>query len=327
MEFKSLLGQLQLAYGPMSNYDFSILKQDSIVQDLLRESSLYIIAQRPVLSFENLTFNEIEKVVYFEIHQKNNLKKLSVKLPFFQENIATDYEKEVIIDIGSNDPDHVFDRENIVNVHGIKFYESTQTRENFLVWFSPEKFIHNYSRGHIEAEITGNVGDFLNYKVLYVGKATDQDIWTRLTGHSSLQDILSVEYPFVYGSLPTHEIVLLLFEFYDNFTMRTYDINSSVEEMTDSFLGKNHPDKKTVFLDAEKALIKAMQPKHNKVLFKNYPKSKDGLHKHNFDTVGFTFMDPITLKYENGVIRGGLNFMGGDIISIKNNTDFSVITL
>jgi len=69
--------------------------------------------------------------------------------------------------------------------------------------FSGE-FIHNYSRGHIEAEINGDILDFLNYNVHYVGKATDQDIWTRLTGQSSLQDILSIEYPFIYGSLPTH---------------------------------------------------------------------------------------------------------------------------
>lgn len=308
----------------MSSYDFSILKSDEIVQGLLRQSSLYIIGQRPILSFENLTMNDDEKYITFEIHQKENPSIIKFKLPFFQENIATNYEKDVVLVIGSNDPNHIFDRNNITNVHGLKFYEISNNEENFLVWFSPEKFLTNFSRGHIEAGIEGNLRDFLKYKVHYVGKATDQDIWKRLTGHETLQDILSLECPFVYGSLPSHEIVLLLFEFHDNLTMQTFDVNSSPEEMTDSLMGKNYPEQKTVFLDAEKALIKAMQPKHNKILFKNYPKSKDGLYKHNFDNYGFTFMDSITLEYEKGEIRGGLNMMGGDIISIKNNEDFEL---
>jgi len=58
----------------MSNYDFSILKHDSIVQDLLRESSLYIIAQRPILSFENLSFDEDEKVIFLKSIKKIILK-------------------------------------------------------------------------------------------------------------------------------------------------------------------------------------------------------------------------------------------------------------
>jgi hypothetical protein len=325
MEFKSLLGQLQLAYSPMSSYDFTILREDTIVQDLLKPSSLYVIAQRPILSFENIIFDEINPYISFEIHQKNNPEKLSINFPFFQPNVATDKEKEVIVLFGSNDPNHVFDRNDIKNVHGLKFYESSQEGENFLVWFSPEKFLHNFARGHIQAEIIGDIRKFLNYKVHYVGKATDQEIWKRLTGHSTLQDILSIENPFNYGSLPSHEIVLLLFEFYDNFTIRTYDINSSIEEMTDSFMGKNQPDKRSVFLDAEKALIKAMQPKHNKIQFKSYPKAKANLEHYNFNIVSFTFMDPITLKYDKGEIRGGLSFMGGDIISIKDNTQFNII--
>lgn len=56
--------------------------------------------------------------------------------------------------------------------------------------------------------------------------------------------------------------------------------------MIASLLGENYPDQKKVFLDAEKALIKAMQPSYNKELFKNYPFSKDGLYHDNYDTIG-----------------------------------------
>jgi len=325
MERKSLLNQLELAYSPMCNYDFNILKHDPIIQYILKSSSLYVIVQRPEISFENIIPNEEEKYIQFEIHQKNNPEILKCKLPFFQENIATDPEKEVILYLGSNDPNNKLDRIPIKNIQGIKFYESDLESENFLVWFSPEKFLQNYWKGYFEAEIEGNIRELLKYQVHYVGKATDQDIWERLTGHATLQDILSVEYPLVYGSLPTHEIALLLFEFHDNLSIRTFDVNSSADDMVDSFLGRDRPDQKTIFLDAEKALVKAMQPKHNKILFKNYPKSKDGLHKHNYDAFSYTFMDPITLKYDFGEIEGGLYYLGGDTIIVTDNKNMELL--
>lgn len=65
------------------------------------------------------------------------------------------------------------------------------------------------------------------------------------------------------------------------------------------------PIKEKVFLDAEKALIKAMTPHYNKELFKSYPISIDGLYKYDYDTIAYTFIDPITLTYSNGEISGG----------------------
>lgn len=325
MDRKSLINQLQLAYSPMCNYDFNILKHDPIIQELLRSSSLYVLAQRPELSFENIVPNEEEKHIDFEIHQKNNPQVLKCRLPFFQESIATDPEKEVLLYLGSNDPSHKFDILPITNVHGIKFYESSIDTENFLVWFSPEKFILNWLKGYFQADVEGDYRELLKYQVLYVGKATDQDIWERLTGHETLQEILSVEYPLVYGSLPTHEIALLLFEFHDNLSIRTFGDESSIDDMVDSLMGNDRPDQKTIFLDAEKALVKAMLPKHNKILFKGYPKSKDGLEKHNYDAFSYTFMDPITLIYDEGEIEGGLHYLGGDTIIVTDNKTMELL--
>ena len=100
---------------------------------------------------------------------------------------------------------------------------------------------------------------------------------------------------------------------------------SNVNDMVDSFLGTNYPDQEKVFLDAEKALIKAMEPLYNTEMFKNYPISKDGLYKDNYNSISYTFIDPIVLKYNNGEIRGGLNFIGGDTIVITENTKFELI--
>ncbi|OFY84534.1 MAG: hypothetical protein A3F72_14105 [Bacteroidetes bacterium RIFCSPLOWO2_12_FULL_35_15] len=318
MEQKILMNQLLLSYSPLCNRDFTILKTDPVIQNIIETSSLYIIAQRPEMRFDNILNNEEEKAMEFDIKQINNPNVLKCKVPLFQENIATDPSKEVLIYLGSNDENNDF-KTFKSNVHGMKFYQEEILDENFLIWFSPEKFLQNYWKGHLVAEIEGNINDFTKYKVHYVGQSTKQDIWKRLTGHEKLQDILSLEYPLSYGSLPTHEIAILLFRFYDNIFMHTYGDESIEEDVVDSMLGKNMPDQRTIFLDAEKALISSMQPKYNDELFKNYPKSTDGLYKHNYDSVSYSFMDPISLVYDKGEIEGGLSALGGDTIVIKKN--------
>lgn len=325
MERKVLMNQLQLAYSPLCNYDFTILRSDVVIQSIIENSSLYVIGQRPEIRFDNIINNENEKKVEFEIRQKNNPKVLKCKLPLFQEYIATDPRKEILMYLGSNDSKNDFSSRPINNVHGIKFYQENESEENFLVWFTPEKFLQNYWKGHIEAEIEGNIHDFTKYKVHYVGQSTKQDIWKRLTGHEKLQDILSLEYPFSYGSLPTHEIVILPFGFKENLQFHTSGGESSTENLVDSYLGRNFPEQRTIFLDAEKALINAMQPKYNDQLFKNYPKSTDGLHKHNYDSITYSFIDPITLQYETGEIEGGLSFWGGDTIVIESNETMKLL--
>ncbi|HEK22202.1 hypothetical protein [Mucilaginibacter sp.] len=69
-------------------------------------------------------------------------------------------------------------------------------------------------------------------------------------------------------------------------------------------MGEKPIEDNVIYLDAEKALIKALKPKHNKLLYNNYPQSKDGLYTHELDFYNFTFSDPITLQYENGEIVG-----------------------
>lgn len=318
MKQKILMNQLLLAYSPLCNRDFTILKTDPVIQNIIETSSLYVIAQRSEIRFDNIVNNEEEKAIEFEIRQINNPNVLKCRVSLFQENIATDPSKEVLVYLGSNDVNNDF-KASINNVHGMKFYQEEISEENFLIWFSPEKFLQNYWKGLLVAKIEGNIHDFTKYNVHYVGQATKQDIWKRLTGHEKLQDILSLEYPLSYGSLPTHEIAILLFRFHDNLLMQTYGDESTEEDMVNSMLGKNMPDQRTIFLDAEKALINSMQPKYNDELFKNYPKSTDGLYKHNYDSVSYSFIDPITLVYEKGKIEGGLSPFGGDTIVIKNN--------
>ena len=137
-------------------------------------------------------------------------------------------------------------------------------------------------------------------------------------------NILSLEYPLNHGSLPTHEIAILFFSFQDNVAITSYAFDDPIDDMVDSFMVDMLPQPSQISLDAEKALVKAMQPKYNNVRFKNYPKSRDGLYSRKFDGISYTIIDPITLQYDEGKIEGGLTPTGGDIISVRDNKIFEV---
>ncbi len=325
MDRKSIINQLELAYSALTNFEFAIVKDDPIIERALERASLYVIAQRHVLSFENIIPNETDSILEFEIHQRNNPNVLKCKLPYLQKVFDTNGEFPIGIAVNYIDKKKTYDEIPLCGVYGISFIEFNKTEERFLIWFSPEKLLQNYWRSEIECEIEGNIRDFLRYNVHYVGKATKQSILKRLTGHSTLQDIISLEHPFTYNDLPTFEIAILCFEFKDNLEIQSFGDNSNVEDMVAALTGKNRPKQEKIFLDAEKALIKAMKPGYNKEMFNNYPVSKDGLYNDNYDAISYTFMDPITLIYEQGQIEGGTSLMGGDAIIILDNKTVKII--
>ena len=322
---KSLLNKLKLAYSPLNNRDFTLLKGDQDIQANLRRSSLYVICQRPELVFRNIRPIFERQSIYLEIHQEGNPSHLEIEFPIFQDNLAKDPKKFINTYFGSHRDIQSLNDE-VDHAYGFKLYESEEENklDKFIAWFSPEKLLQNIWLGIIIANITGDIRDFTRYNVHYIGKATDQEIWKRLTGHATLQDILSIENPITWGSLPTHEISLLFFYFQDNMQIESFSNESDINEMVKAIMSESVPEQKTIFLDAEKALIRAMTPKYNKELFRKYPISKDGLYKNNFTTISYTFTDPITLVYETGTIRGGLNPWGGDSIVIEANSSFRI---
>ncbi|NRT17178.1 hypothetical protein HNP99_003557 [Flavobacterium sp. 28A] len=326
MERKSLLNQLELGYAPLTAYEFAITKNDIFIERALKNASLYIIAQRPVITFENVSVDENSYSLIFEIHQKENSNIIKGKLPLIQK--AVDSNDNDTIAVAFNYLDKKSETQNsfpLYNIHGFSLVNVLENENKFLIWFSPEKLLQNWWKGNIECELYGDFRSFTIYKVHYVGKATRQSILKRLTGHNTLQDILSLESPVTEKQLPANEIVILPFEFKDNLQFQVFGKESTIENMVSSLKGENYPKQEKVFLDAEKALIKAMQPQYNKELFKSYPISKDGLYNDNYDTISYTFIDPITLKYSEGEILGCLTNIGGDSIIISNNKDFKLV--
>lgn len=325
MERKSLLNQLELAYAPMTAYEFAILKNDKDIELALEKASLYVIGQRPVITFENVMPDGLEYELNFEIHQKGNNNILKCSLPLIQKSLGSTYEDTIGFNFNFLEKSSEQDFPPLNNIHGFSLFQVLDEDNKFLVWFSPEKLLQNWWKGNIECKIEGDFHSFIQYKIHYVGKATKQSILKRLTGHNTFQDILCLEAPVTDKQLPSNEIVILPFCFQDNLQIQSFGSDSSIESMIASLKGENYPAQEKVFLDAEKALIKAMKPTYNKELFVNYPVSKDGLYNDNYDAISYTFIDPITLIYEEGEIKGSSSTIGGDSILIIKNQEFKLV--
>ncbi len=214
MENKYLISNLQLAYSPLSAYDFTVLKKDTSIHKALNDSSLYAIVQRGELRFDNICSESYKDNVKlsFEIRQKGNPHVLQCSFLVYQKNLLEDLSKEVVLCVGSSEAKNDLSKMPFFNIQGIKLLEY----DKFKIWFSPEKFLQNYWKGYFNAEIKGDLKEFTKYTVLYVGKATNQDIWKRLSGHETLQDILALEEPIYTGSIPKDEIAILFFKIEDN---------------------------------------------------------------------------------------------------------------
>lgn len=324
MERKSLFNQLELGYAPLTAYEFSIVKNDELIGRALEYASLYIIAQRPVITFENVNVDLYSYCLIFEIHQKDNPNILKGKLPLIQKAVGSNENDTIAVAFNYFDKSIQQKKIPMFNLHGFSLVQVIGEENKFLLWFSPEKLLQNWWKGNIDCELEGDFRSFTKYKVHYVGKATKQSILKRLTGHSTFQDILSLESPVTDKQLPANEIVILPFEFQDNLEFQVFGEESSIQSMASALAGENYPKQEKVFLDAEKALIKAMLPHYNKELFSKYPVSRDGLYDSNYNSVVYTFIDPITLKYNEGEICGGLSYLGGDSIIVTDNKGFKL---
>lgn len=327
MAQKVMLNYLELAYSPVCNYVFTQIKTDERFRYLTQDSTLYVIGQRGELTIENfdlLPHKDGQVTALFEIRQKGNSSALLCKLQLYQSKLASDIKKDLNFHFEyalpkPNPLPKTFPQGGIINLL------FTYRDGSFVGWLSPENFIQNYLNGAIEAEIEGPIEDFIKYKVHYVGKATEQNVWKRLTGHATLQEILSLEFPLHFGTLPTHEIAILFFKFYDSIKIHTVGVEDEItEDVINSVLGKNLPSEKTISLDAEKALINAMQPKYNKEFYKNYPKSKDGLYKFDLDGYSFRIHSHVILEYDDGSIRGFPNPIQSDAIVIEKGQPLRV---
>jgi len=325
INLSSLDIQLCLAYPPTSNRDFSYLKKEPVVKEIIKNSSLYLIAQRRVLTFENLTIDD-DQTIHFEIKQKGSDKSIKGSFPSRQKLIVEDTDCEILLELGSDDKNNKFESQPYNNINGIRFWDNDQ---NFLLWLTPERLLYFHSRNEIEANLS-DYQEFLTYFIHYVGKSTDQDIWSRLTGHEKLQDILSKENPWTFGSIPTDEIAILFikirnYEATEIKDLTQIDTELSDEEFAEQLKVKKIPNLREIFLDAEKIFTNLLNPEYNEVKFKNYPYSADGLYHHEYNVFTYRICENIILYCNENKIIGSFDSKKSDYLFILDNKEIIIM--
>ena len=120
-----------------------------------------------------------------------------------------------------------------------------------------------------------------------------------------------------FKNIPSNEIMILLIRVKDNNTIVKWGDDSTAEDITNYLTDYILPSDKTISLDAEKALIKHLQPEYNRILYKSFPKENDLINKDYHNLILYGLTDPIKLMYENGELKGNSELSNRDYVSVK----------
>ncbi|MDQ0593399.1 MULTISPECIES: hypothetical protein [Chryseobacterium] len=314
-----LYNDIELGYSAISAYHLSLLTRDKNFYKNVIDSHLYIIVQRKEITFHKFSFSN-KRILKFEIHQEGISKIIACELPLNQESFKLDFKKE--IQLRTHDRRNTLEKQIQYPFDGIQAFSILERdvltqKSELAVWFSPDKLFYHHWKGNLYAQFSDDYQDMLNYKIHYVGKSTEQNICKRLSNHSTFQEILINETPFSFGNIPSNEIMVLLMRICDNNSIVSWGKEATPEEMADFILNYKLPSDKTVSLDAEKALIKHLQPHYNKILYHSFPQNNDLVNTDYHSVILYAFCDPISLIYNQGIIKGGKLGEERDFIAVE----------
>lgn len=285
---KTIQIHAQTRYPIVSAYEFEFLKSESEIQALLKPCTIYFILQRPLLYFDNLRV--ADGLITFSITDDSTSPPLECTFVPSENGFCSPSE-ELLIDVQfyKKTPDIKPPFNDVAAFKLLTF------KGKFLGWFSPSKFLYEYLDNRIKAQVAGNVADYLDFQVHYIGKAFSQDIWKRLTGHEKMQSILTLEDSLNKRSLRApFEISLLMLDIdgYDeanifpNFEfilqkgidpiVYPFSYDEDDERFDQYYEPKLSPRAPELTSEVEAMLVSTFKPKYNDILFENYPNIKAG---------------------------------------------------
>lgn len=302
-----LINDIELAYAPMSAYHFSLLIRNKEFYNNVMDSHLYMITQRKSITFDNIYFSE-NLELSFDIRQEDNSEIIYCSIPLFQEYINPD--KKKLIELRLHNRKNTTENKVKFPFNGTQAFSIQETdvstkETKIIFWLSPDKLFQKHWKGELNAKFSSDYIKMLDFKVHYVGKSTEQNICERLSKHSTFQEILTKEDTLTYGDIPSNEIMILLMRVKDNNTIVRWGGTSTGEEISDYIHNYSLPSDKVISLDAEKALIKHLQPQYNKILYDSFPNRNDLVNTDYHSVILYALSDPITLIYNKGNIKGG----------------------
>ena len=292
---------LKLVYPPISNQEGEWLFENADVCEILRDSKLYVLAQREELLFDEYSVSD--ETHLFEFYLKcGSIRIGPVSMALDQLELPSTFQVEI-------------------GPKSLKLKETPLNEDDEpIYWCTPDILLYQWFNEFVELEGLESAWELVRFKMHYVGISKQNDSFQRLfnTGHKARAKILSNEWPAVKGARVSDELVLFMFRVEPS-TFETCiteeDVDSLWLEPVDS------PDQNMYAADAEKALVKIMDSQYNEQKYQNYPKGSDGLYGKGFDRYGFYFDEMFEFVTDKGSIRGGKLFGGEepDLILIEGD--------
>lgn len=272
-------------YPVVTAYEFEFLKTEAAVQNWLSPCTIYFIVQRPLTYITNVM--DSDGILYFDITDDRD-KTLKVAFDPRASGYA-DQDDEILIEYQfyKNEPDKSYPLNDVAAIKLLK------EDGEFVVWLTAQKIIYLYLSGRLSAKVEGDISDFIDYKVHYIGQAFSQEVWERLTGHEKMQSILTKEDSFGEKyKKNSYEISLLMLSItgYDEANVFPFDerqpwagprpilhkvkTDKQLENFFTPALAAGAPE---LTNEIEAMLVNAFRPAYNKIKFENYPEIKKGV--------------------------------------------------
>ena len=164
-----------------------------------------------------------------------------------------------------------------------------------------EKVLFDMWHGHPAIKSFANFREFCRYYLHYVGISKKEDSLSRLVikPHDKRLRILSNESPQRFSSRVTDEIIIFFFRV-EPLLIHQIETEKDIAELVSGYSFDNIK----IIADAEKAFIRILDSKYNKIKYKQYPKGKDGLYNSGLTRYGYTIAEDITFITDTEKISG-----------------------
>lgn len=171
------------------------------------------------------------------------------------------------------------------------------------IGFTFDELIYYCSNDCFHITMQGNFIAAITYEVLYVGESVGEKLTQRFKAHHALQDML-IEEKVISPSFDKSEELILMPFITDSYMCTMLTGFSPENDWRKTLIGDFDIIPSQISLDAEKALVHGMNPKYNRIRFKNYPFSEDGLYKSDANVFCYSIAENMILKYDTGNIIG-----------------------
>ena len=288
---KTQINILRLLAPPITNYDAERLKDDKSWKEALSSSNLYMIVQCYESFFiynEDELFDSISKsfTLKLKIVVDNIESSFEINLREFANLYDVNLEKSKI-SFAFNKSTIIFSELEIETNEEIRIIE-TMTPKMVLA-------LKSYGFDSLFVNFT-NFIKLNRYYLHYIGISKSQDSFSRLVvkPHDKRLRILSNENTFDKNTRLTDEIMLLFFKIEP---FRIQIVNNTID---------NSLNYTRLISDAEKAFISILNSDYNKIKYKDYPKTNDGLYNDNFTGYSYKLGNLLTLVTSDTTITGDM---------------------